>query len=748
MAELASEIEIVVRPGALSRDATALVLRRLGDPEPALIDACHRATGGNPFYVRAVVDELEQGSATPTPAAVEQLSPQAVALALVRRLAGLPAGATAIARATAILGDGADRDEAQTLMALDVGVMERAVAALVRAEILAPGERLAFIHPIARAAIYGEIDDGERAALHARAALIRQRAGQRPDHVAAQLMLAAPGAVERAVDVLRAAARHALDRGAPDVAAAYLRRALHEPVDDDRYADLAAALGGASARAGLPEADADFRRAFELAPDDERRAAVALELARLLSVMGRSTEAIDVLRGCAVRCADAPPASLERMRAELLAIGDMDLAVRPQALGAAGQFPVHSDARDDTVAAMLLAHQATEVMMRCASAHEAAELARQALATGALVSAGVAGIQLSFLAAYFLMCADHYAEAAGFFDHVLDVARRTGSAAGFASASAWRSILACRRGDLLAAEADARAAVDTSRAIGLQSIEYVALTALCFTLLERDQPQHAARELEDAAVDPRAIGSLQAAAVLEARGRVRLALRDTQGGVEDMLESGRRFRETGLDNPASFAWRSGAAPALAVLGRHDEARTLAHEETMLASQWGAPRPLGAALRIEGTLSNDADGRALLYDAVAVLEGSPAALERARAVIELGAALRRTGRRREARPLLHEGLELAQACMAPRDAARARTELRAAGGRARTPMRTGLDALTPSEHRIAALAAEGRSNPEIAQDLFVTKKTVEMHLSAVYRKLAIRSRSQLARVLAG
>ena len=231
--------------------------------------------------------------------------------------------------------------------------------------------------------------------------------------------------------------------------------------------------------------------------------------------------------------------------------------------------------------------------------------------------------------------------------------------------------------------------------------------------------------------------------MLEARGRVRLALRDIDGGVDDLLESGRRVRETGLDNPTSFAWRSAAAPALAVLGRRDEAHALAHEETVLARRWGAPRALGLALRVEGTFSNDL---AMLDEAVATLTGSAATLEHARALIEFGAALRRLGRRVDARPRLHEGLELAQACLAANDAARARTELRAAGGRARTPTRTGVDALTPSEHQIAALAAQGRSNPEIAQDLFLTKKTIEMHLSAVYRKLAIRSRGDLGGVL--
>jgi DNA-binding CsgD family transcriptional regulator len=196
-------------------------------------------------------------------------------------------------------------------------------------------------------------------------------------------------------------------------------------------------------------------------------------------------------------------------------------------------------------------------------------------------------------------------------------------------------------------------------------------------------------------------------------------------------------------NPASFPWRSAASGGLAALGRREEAAALAAEEVALARRWGAPRALAVALRAEGALTRSTD---LLREAVAVLDGSEATLERARALTELGAALRRSGRRSEAREPLRIAIELAGECGAAPLADRARTELRAAGGRPRAPLRTGIDALTASERRIAEMAAAGRSNPEIAQDLFVTVKTVEMHLSGAYRKLGIRSRSQLLGVL--
>jgi DNA-binding CsgD family transcriptional regulator len=186
---------------------------------------------------------------------------------------------------------------------------------------------------------------------------------------------------------------------------------------------------------------------------------------------------------------------------------------------------------------------------------------------------------------------------------------------------------------------------------------------------------------------------------------------------------------------------------LARLGRIEEARSLVHEEVALARAWGAPRTLGRALCSAGLVVRGDEGVALLRDAVDVLSTSEAMLVRAEATTELGAALRRENHRSEARELLSTGLELAERCGAAGLTERARTELIATGSRPRRSARTGVDSLTASERRVAQLAAAGRTNRDIAQELFVTPKTIEVHLSHTYQKLAIRSRSQLPAALA-
>jgi DNA-binding CsgD family transcriptional regulator len=136
----------------------------------------------------------------------------------------------------------------------------------------------------------------------------------------------------------------------------------------------------------------------------------------------------------------------------------------------------------------------------------------------------------------------------------------------------------------------------------------------------------------------------------------------------------------------------------------------------------------------------------LAESVAVLARSGAVLEQARALVDLGVALRRARRPIDARPPLREGLELAVRCGAAVLAQRARDELLAAGARPRRDRLSGTEALTASELRVARMAVEGKSNPEIAQALFLTRRTVETHLTHAYQKLGIGSREELATAL--
>ena len=292
--------------------------------------------------------------------------------------------------------------------------------------------------------------------------------------------------------------------------------------------------------------------------------------------------------------------------------------------------------------------------------------------------------------------------------------------------------------------ADARASVEGAErgwGAGLPS----GLSVLVEALLERGEVEEAARHCGLPGGDDgweRGIGFIW---LLDSRARVALERGDAGTALATFLRCGELADEARITNPSVLAWRSGAAQAAARAGEADRARELAETELRLALDFGTPRAIGIAERTLALVADDDPGERLRH-ALGVLESSPARLEHARTLVELGAALRRGGHRREAREPLKEGMDLAHRCGAAAIAERARDELAAAGAKPRRIELTGVDSLTPSERRIAAMASEGLSNPQIAQALFLTRRTVEMHLTNAYRKLDISSREHLPAAL--
>jgi DNA-binding CsgD family transcriptional regulator len=294
--------------------------------------------------------------------------------------------------------------------------------------------------------------------------------------------------------------------------------------------------------------------------------------------------------------------------------------------------------------------------------------------------------------------------------------------------------------ELADAEAQARWAVE--RATGIFAVD--ALAHLIEILIERDALADAEDELSRVRA-PLDSHSIVAVTYLMARGRLRAAQGRRAEALQDFLACGERCERLGIAL-AVYPWRSEAAIANASLGRPHEARRLAGAEVTIARRFGRPRALGVALRSQGLAQGGERGLALLAEAVAVLERSQAPVELARALTDYGAALRRAGQRGQARAQLERGLDLAHHWGARRIAGQARAELVAAGAKPRRDAMTGRDALTASELRVARLAAEGKTNREIAQTLFITTKTASAHLSRVYRKLGVTRRNQLAQAL--
>ena len=739
----------VVRPAPLTGHAVAaLVETEFAEAaDPRFCDACHDASGGNPFLLRELLRELVADGVVPAASSaslVGQLAPPTVARAVLLRLARLGNDASALARAVAVLGDGTTLRRACALADLPEERGGELATQLAQAAILSAARPLAFAHPILRSAVYGDIDPGARAAAHRRAAGLLAEEGAGPGATAVHLLATEPAADAEVAATLAEAAGGAMARGAAGVAVACLRRALAEPPPAEERGPLMLRLAAAELNSGDPAAAvAHFDEGARITDDPGTRAARAWDHAVALQAVGRADEAW-ALRQRAIEEASGVDRELAlSLEAGLVASAWLDPARVDWARSRIDRHRGRLSGKSPAGALLLATQAVVDATFGDQSADKVADTAERALAPGTLLDHS-SGVVPFFCAVEALWMADRIDPARRALDRALEMSRRRGSAIGFASMSGWRCLHFARQGELHDAEADARSCVELSVPHGWFGVGPPMLGYVLDVLIARGELEDAQRVLaESGFADRPADGDYTFHPMLHARGRLRAARGDVEGGRADfaMLARQRGRWNTYMPHVPAIL----VAPELS--GPPEEERARAERMLRDAEGWGTARAIGMALRAAGLAEGGPRGLELLEEATEVLERSPARLEHAAALADLGAALRRTNRRADARAPLRQALDLADACGAVPLAERARQELRAAGARPRRPRTSGAQALTASERRIAAMAAEGLSNPEIAQALFVTKKTVEAHLGHAYRKLGIRSRGELAAALA-
>jgi DNA-binding CsgD family transcriptional regulator len=742
----------VIGPRPLSDNATAtLCERRLGaEVAPEFAAACREATGGNPFFLEALLREARERGFPPDGGGAERvrgIGPAAVAQAVLLRLEGRPPAAKALVQAAAVLGDGARPAEAARLAELPEPAAIEAADLLVALGILSAAEGVEFAHPIVREAVYGDIGPRERAQAHARAIEILAEAGAPDERIAAQVVEADPVGNPERVELLRRVAAGALVQGAPTAAAAWLRRALAEPPTPDQRAAILLELGSAELRLGAPEAAEHLGAAARmLGGEPSELARAARQHALALTISGRADQALAALESAIEVVEPADPELALTLLGEL-ASHARQASVETRA-PAMERLQRHGDLDGSTPGERLvLASLACERARRSESASEAARHLEGALAEGRLLAeqdVDVGGPFYDIVVG--LLAADALDVAEGALEQALADARSRAAIPAVAYLTSRRGWVQLRRGAVAQADADARTALELLTLHGIPLGVPSALGLLMEALVEGGEVEAAEAELRGADIGAEILPGPTNNFFFEARALVQLARGRTREALDDLLEFGRRDEGWGVANPIASRWRSRAALAQLALGEVEEARALAAEDLELAHRWGTARGVGMALRASALVEGAPVDR--LREAVDVLAGSPARLEHARVLVDLGAALRRDNRRAEARGALEEGLDLAERSGARALAETARTELLAAGGRSSDPFGDPLAQLTVSERRVAELAAEGRSNPEIAQALFVTRKTVETHLGHVYRKLDIAGRGELADALAG
>ncbi|HTU87260.1 MAG TPA: AAA family ATPase [Solirubrobacteraceae bacterium] len=735
-------------PGLSARGVERFLAAHLGDRvEERFARACRDATAGNPFYLRELRLELGRRGIEPVAANVAQvpsLAPRRVADAVLTRLGRLSPAAPALADAIAILGDGVSLANAAAFAELDEGAALESANAMRTAELLSDEPGLAFVHPIVRAAIYDSVLPARRVARHAEAARLLHRLGAPAEQVAAQVVLAGGPRESWALAQLNLAADAAMAMGTPRNAASYLRVALAMSVGEPERVVALAAVGRAEALAGLPEAAEHLEEAVRASTDPDQRARAALDLAQLFKFTGRAPRGVELLSNLAPA---ADPILRDRVAIELLSAGLLNVTARD--LLAARMDNIrdgHGPARDERerVELIALAYE------RAHANRPKAELLELVSRVQPVVDGSESGMLLppwfTNAVAVLAFC-DEYDAADAALGPVIERSRERGSIGSLLLTLSLRSQVAYRRGALADSLVDANTAYELAVGIapGRSSMRFFPLAAICNVAVEQDRSDSELRQLLDETDTSIDRDTRHAGVGLLSRARLLLALGRDGDALEQLLQLGQLPSIFGTGSPTVVPWRSQAALIMHQLGDRAAAVRLAEEEVALARQMGANRALGSALRCYG-LVHPRPAIDVLTEAVEVLAQSPARLDRARALVDLGTAMRLGGQRAASRMTLREGHELALRCGATKLADRAGREIAATGARVAPAGAGGVTSLTPSERRVAELAAQGRTNREIAQTLFVTEKTIETHLHHAYDKLGVRSRHKLGPLL--
>lgn len=656
------------------------------------------------------------------------------------RRVGAPAArlgedAVALARAVAVLGDAPPVAVAGALADLQPDAVAAAERALAGADVLSRDAPLGFVHPLLRAAVLAELGPVAVLRWRERAAAALADAGAPDEAVAAQLLELEPVGRPWALDALEGAARQALAQGAPATAARLFQRAVAETTPD-REPGLLVEAGAALVTSGEPRGIDLMLAACEVIDDDRERAELVTRMGIPMWFAGRTQELAARCRAELETCPPDPGLRfrLRAQRATAAALGSGE-PVAPLVGEALELLPEPDGATVEERAGMGLLTLPAAVTGR--SAATVRRLGEGAVGTPAQQEEAVVAGYPMFNAVLALLLAEAPGDRWAEFPRMEEGVRRRGALAlGLSSALSWRAMAHALTGALADAEIDARTALELAPR-SFPTAREVPLTALATALAETGRAREALSLLEGLPESSRLstqIARLARARALLADGRddEAAALGTDVGGV---------FVATDADaDGAAFApWRLVAGDALLATGDAAEAERLATAALALAEAFGASAPIGMALRLLGLATGDP---ALLEDAERRLAGSPRRLEHARALVDLGAAWRRAGERAKAREPLAAGADLAARCGATVLLDRAQVELRAAGARPRSVLRSGVEALSPSEHRVAELAASGLTNREIAQRLFVSQKTVESQLRAVFRKLDISGRAEI------
>ncbi|MFI9276020.1 ATP-binding protein [Kitasatospora sp. NPDC052896] len=702
-------------------------------------------TAGSPYLTNALLVKVRESRIEPIDENVpllHNLAAEAQGMTRELWLAKLGVNTLTFAQAAALLGTQIDIRLAARIAGQPPSTAADAIAELRRQGVLdGPADGpLEFVHPLIATSVYQSIRPGVRTAMHGKAAVEVENAGRPLVEASRHLLETHPEGDPEVVGKLRRAAQEHLAVGAPTAAQRCLERALAEPPEDEDRAEVIYELGCSA----LLTDPATTVHQLRLALDTEElredlRVDATFRLSEVLAHSGQLLEAAEVTLNEAERTAPGPGRMRLQVAHFMWAAFQREEADGPGRSARLARLNAELTG-DDVNARATRALRAWDLTLRGESAAEALALVDSALIDGQLPpglewTGTTWGLEMPGIVALTYIYTDQLDRAEKLLEEAIrafEVAGWGGGHVGFAYFL--MGLVRFRRGALAEAEEFLRGALRIARRLGDGlPLQWNTVGVLADTLLARGRVEEAWKLAADHGFAPPYHPTamvLPNAPTLY--GKLLLAQGDREAAVGVLRTVGGQLADRGWHNTIWAPWVGHLAQAVQP-DDPEEAGKLAEEGVRRARAFGVGSAVGSALRIAAGLAEGQRAVELLTESVVELGRSPVGYEHARALVDLGAALRRVGRLAEATEQLHQGMELAVECNADGLVERAREELGASGLRPNRLRSTGREALSQPEWEVAKLAVEGLSAVEIAERLDILLSLVNRRLSAVHRK---------------
>jgi DNA-binding CsgD family transcriptional regulator len=728
-----ADTHLVLRELSPAGSAQMINARFPNAPDPFSRD-CHEVTAGNPFLLGSLLDAIYTLGLPLDRTGIDRAAPHGAGRVMTEIAGTLTAEAQSLAAAIALLGNGSDLEVTADVAGLDRPGAIEAGGELIARGILSSSEDATFIHDLVRVALLHAMGTDERDRSLSRAIAIAQGHGWEVLDLS-QIVVEIEGVLDDSLAaLLEDAARESLAKGSPAIARRLVERALRDvpEASPDQLSLLARALAATDPPAAVQH--------LEAAVQVKRSADLLEQLADAYVSTGRHGDARLLFQEAA-----ALERSDERRHRNLMARA---LA----AAGLSGEIPDlvtgewQSLAQHDEIPltpgdrTFLATVAMTFAFLSGTKREESVRLATRAWDDGAVLEGLSTGDETPHLITGVLNCAEEHERNLEVTSALMAKARDDASLPRFASACYVRMCPLLEVGRVEEIVACGTTTIEAERR-GWRQYAHAARGQLALGLVELDDFEGAAAALAGGPTD--SVPGLDSVMRSIAGGRLEYARGRFAEAAELLDASQAHLDAAGFAAPDILPFPQFHFDALWRSGRNEDAIAFSEAYEVKAKRWGAPRVLARVLRMRSVLQPD-DRLEALEEAVRVIRTSDCRLESLWLELELGEVYAAVDKKAEAREVLHHVGGTAETLGCRLLARKAFAALASAGGRPRRLSTSGLAALTPTEKQIAALAAEGQSNAEIAEALFVSVRTVKSHLTNVFRKLKIERRVDLLR----